>query len=119
MSGEQGPRIIRFVVQWRARNGLQALIDFEDEASALAFAGGLAESGREVRIDGPMAFDDAPDEVRTAAWARVARADLADRAEELAKVHGDNRALARTVIALRDHLRRVMGEPLREVISNG
>ena len=46
-------------------------------------------------------------------------ADLADRAEELARVHGDNRALARTVLALRDHLRRVMGEPLREVISNG
>jgi hypothetical protein len=66
-----------------------------------------------------MAWDDAPEEVRSAAWARVASADLADRAEELARVHGDNRALARTVLALRDHLRRVMGEPLREVISNG
>ena len=118
MSGEQGPRVIRYVVQWRS-GGRWALIDFEDEAAALAFAGGLAESGREPRVDGPMAWDDAPEEVRAAAWARVASADLADRAEELARVHGDNRALARTVLALRDHLRRVMGEPLREVISNG
>lgn len=118
MSGEQGPRIIRYVVQWRS-GGRWALIDFEDEAAALAFAEGLAESGREPRVDGRMAWDDAPAEVREAAWARVASADLADRAEELARVHGDNRALARTVLALRDHLRRVMGEPLREVISNG
>ena len=29
-------RVIRFIVQWRARNGVQALIDFEDEAAALA-----------------------------------------------------------------------------------
>ena len=34
MSGEQGPRIIRYVVQWRS-GGRWALIDFEDEAAAL------------------------------------------------------------------------------------
>lgn len=117
MSGEQGPRIIRYVVQWRS-GGRWALIDFEDEAAALAFAGGLAESGREPRVDGPMAFDDAPAEVRTAAWARVARADLADRAEELARVHGDNRALAGVVLAQQAQIReykRMVGEPFREV----
>lgn len=111
-------RVIRFIVQWRARNGVQALIDFEAEAAALAFAEGLAESGREPRVDGPMAFDDAPAEVRTAAWARVARADLADRAEELARVHGDNRALASVVLAQQAQIReykRMVGEPLREV----
>ncbi len=112
-------RVIRFIVQWRARNGLPALIDFEDEAAALAFAEGLAESGRGPRVDGPMmAWDDAPPEVKAAAWARVATADLADRAEELARVHGDNRALAGVVLAQQAQIReykRMVGEPFREV----
>lgn len=111
-------RVIRFIVQWRARTGLRALIDFEGEAAALAFAEGLAESGREPRVDGPMAWDDAPPEVKAAAWARVATADLADRAEELARVHGDNRALAGVVLAQQAQIReykRMVGEPFREV----
>lgn len=110
-------RVIRFIVQWRARNGLRALIDFEDEAAALAFAGGLAESGREPRVDGPMAWDDAPAEVKEAAWARAATADLADRAEQISKARLDVRALATVVVALKDELntyRRLIGEPVRE-----
>lgn len=106
------PRTLRFVVQWRAPGGVRALIDFEDEAAALAFAYQLAESGREPRVDGPLAFDDAPAEVREAAWARAAAAELADRAEALSRARGDVRGLAQAVTALRGML---SGEQLREV----
>ena len=106
------PRTLRFVVQWRAPGGTRALIDFEDESAALAFAYQLAESGREPRVDGPLAFDDAPQEVREAAWARVAAAELADRAEALSRARNDARGLAAAVTTLRGML---SGEQLREV----
>lgn len=107
---------LRFVVQWRT-NGRMALIDFDDAAAALAFAGGLAERGYEPRLDGPLALDTAPREVREAAWARVAAAELADRAEQISKARLDVRALAAVVVALKDELdtyRRLIGEPVRE-----
>ena len=106
------PRTLRFVVQWRAPGGTRALIDFEDESAALAFAYQLAEAGRNPRLDGPLAFDDAPAEVREAAWARAAAAELADRAEALSRARGDVRGLAQAVTALRGML---SGEQLREV----
>ena len=106
------PRTLRFVVQWRAPGGTRALIDFEDEAAALAFAHQLAESGREPRVDGPRVFDEAPPEVRSAAWARVAAAELADRAEALAKARTEVRGLASVVTALR----AMVGEQLREAM---
>ena len=58
------------------------------------------------------AFDDAPAEVREAAWARAAAAELADRAEALSRARGDVRGLAQAVTALRGML---SGEQLREV----
>jgi len=106
------PRILCFVVQWRAGSGGRALIDFDDESAALAFAYQLAEAGRNPRLDGPLVFDDAPAEVRTAAWARVAAAELADRAEALAKARTEVRGLASAVTALR----AMVGEQLREAM---
>ena len=110
------PRTLRFVVQWRAPGGTRALIDFEDESAALAFAYQLAESGREPRVDGPLAFDDAPQEVREAAWARVAAAELADRAEALSRARTEVRGLASAVTMLRGML---TGEQLKEVSGHG
>lgn len=114
MSAE--PRILCFVVQWRAGSGGRALIDFDDESAALAFAYQLAEAGRNPRLDGPLVFDDAPAEVRTAAWARVAAAELADRAEALARARAEARGLASAVTMLRG---MVPGEQLREVSGRG
>ena len=117
---EQGPRVIRYVVRWAVRRGRWALMTSRTRRRRWR-SRGLAESGQEPRVDGPMAWDDAPEEVRAAAWARVASADLADRAEELARCtgitgrwHGRCWRCVTTKKA-----RRVMGEPLREVISNG